>query len=174
MQLESTARKAGRTVGKLLSPGKAKGEVDILDRLGEEHDEVQGLLEKLVASDSGAERKSLLRKIKAALVPHLRAEETVVYDAVIRVRDSHTAQDGKEGYLEHELGDRTLAKLEKIANARSPEFGAAAKVLKELVEHHVEEEERNIWSDVRDNFSEDERMEMTRRFDAAKKKVRIP
>ncbi|MGH6877077.1 MAG: hypothetical protein ACREHV_06805, partial [Rhizomicrobium sp.] len=81
MDLESTARKAGRKVGKMFSSGSATtGEIDILDKLGQEHDEVEALLTKLVDSENGTERKSLLRKIKSALVPHLRAEEKVVYD----------------------------------------------------------------------------------------------
>ncbi|MEI9931500.1 MAG: hypothetical protein WDM89_13415 [Rhizomicrobium sp.] len=46
-------------------------------------------------------------------------------------------------------------------------------MLKELVEHHVEEEERNIWSDVKENFSEEERYAMNVAFEAAKKKVKI-
>lgn len=175
MDLEHTARKAGRTVGKMLTPDKTAAEDgDILDKLGNDHDEVEALLTKMVESQSGRERKTLLRQIKAALVPHLRAEEKVVYDAVMRVKGNKNTEDGEEGYLEHELGDKILAKLGKIADARSPEFGATAKVLRDLVQHHVEEEERNIWSDVRDHFSDEERTEMARRFEAAKKTVRVP
>ena len=54
------------------------------------------------------------------------------------------------------------------------EVGAGAKVLKELVEHHVEEEEKAIWSDVQDNFSDEQRVEMNRKFLAAKKRVKLP
>jgi hypothetical protein len=46
--------------------------------------------------------------------------------------------------------------------------------LKELIEHHVEEEEDNVWSDVRKNFSSDDRLQMNRDFEAAKKKVKMP
>ena len=106
-------------------------------------------------------------------MPHLRAEEKVVYDAILALKDKDAKIDGEEGYLEHELGDKTLAKLGKIANAMSPEFTATAKVLKELVEHHVEEEERNVWADVRKNFDADDRIEMNRKFEAAKKKVKV-
>jgi hypothetical protein len=67
-----------------------------------------------------------------------------------------------------------LSTLGKITNAASPEFSAAAKVLKDLVLNHVEEEERNIWPDVRDNFTAEERLEIAREFEAAKKKVRVP
>ncbi len=106
-------------------------------------------------------------------MPHVRAEEKVVYDAILKLKDKHTQQDGEEGYLEHGLADKMLASLGKIQNAASPEFSATSKVLKELVEHHVEEEEHNVWADVRSNFSADDRIEMNRKFEAAKKKVRV-
>ena len=148
--------------------------VDILEKLKEEHDEVQAMLRKLVASERAAERKSLLAKIKAALIPHSRAEEKVVYDALIGMRGKDVKQDGLEGYLEHGLADQMLTKLSKIRNANAPEFSAGAKVLKELVDHHVQEEEDNVWSDVRDHFSDEDRYAMTRKFERAKKSVRIP
>ncbi len=104
----------------------------------------------------------------------MRAEEKVVYDAIIALRGTEPKTNGEEGYLEHGLADKMLATLGKIANARSPEFTAAAKVLKELVEHHVQEEESNVWSDVKENFSAEERYAMNVKFEAAKKAVRIP
>jgi len=106
-------------------------------------------------------------------VPHVRAEEKVLYDAIIAVKDKSAQQDGEEGYIEHSLADKTLKTLEKIDNATSPEFGAAAKVLKELVEHHIKEEESNVWSDAREHFSADERKLMNQKYLAEKKKVRL-
>jgi hypothetical protein len=105
------------------------------------------------------------------LLPHTEAEQTVLYDALIAVGDKKIKQDGKEGYLEHELAALTLTKLESISSAASPEFGAAAKVLKELVEHHVQEEERNIWADAKDKFSAEERVAMNHKYLAAKKRA---
>lgn len=164
------------TITKTVSSRSAKktGDMDILDKLQQEHDEAKALLKQLVEGENARDRKATLKKLKAALVPHLRAEEKIVYDAVLALKDKQIKQDGEEGYLEHGLGDRMLATLGKITNAMSPEFSAAAKVLKELVEHHVEEEESNIWAAVRDNFSSEDRIEMNRKFEAAKKKVRIP
>ena len=60
------------------------------------------------------------------------------------------------------------------ASAGSIEFAAAAKVLRELLNHHIREEESVIWSDVKDNFSDEQREQMNRDFEASKKKVRIP
>ncbi|HLI19468.1 MAG TPA: hemerythrin domain-containing protein, partial [Stellaceae bacterium] len=128
---------------------------------------------QLVKSDRGAERKAILREIKSALVPHLRAEEKVVYNAIYGIKDKEAKTDSSEGYMEHQLGDVMLATLEKIDNATSPEFSAGAKVLKELVEHHVEEEESNVWSDVKEHFSAEDRIAMNRKFIAAKKGVHV-
>ena len=170
--IKTTGRKLERAVSHRQGTVRPDDK-DILDTLKKEHDEVDAMLKKLVDSHNSAERKSLVRKIKAALVPHLRAEEKVVYNAILALKDKDAKVDGEEGYLEHELGDKTLAKLTKIANAMSPEFTATAKVLKELVEHHVEEEERNVWAHVRKNFDSDDRIEMNRAFEAAKKKVKV-
>ena len=151
----------------------APGDMDILEKLGQEHDEVQDLLKKLVDSERAPERTKLLKEIKKALVPHTKAEQTVVYDAVLKLKDKDAKVDGNEGYIEHGLADKTLTQLGKIKNRTSPEFTACAKVLKELVNHHIKEEEDAIWRDVKDNFSDDERIEMCRKFEAAKKKVKV-
>jgi hemerythrin-like domain-containing protein len=171
MSVGTSVKKAARKIEKAVSG--TEPEADLLDTLKEEHELVAGLLKQLVESGRAAERKSLVRQIKAALVPHLRAEQKVLYDAIIALKDKDAKQDGEEGYIEHALADKTLAKLEGIANATSPEFGATAKVLKELVEHHVKEEESNVWSDARDNFSADARKDMNRAYLTEKKKVRM-
>jgi hemerythrin superfamily protein len=151
-----------------------KADNDILDTLKQEHRDVAEMLEKLVESTSATERKSLLTAIKSALIPHLRAEEKVVYDAVLAMRGKEQQIHGEEGYIEHALGDKMLLQLGKMSNIISPEFSAGAKVLKELVEHHVEEEEKNIWSDIKDNFTDDDRVAMNRKFLAAKNRVKVP
>ncbi len=173
MDLATTLKKAGRSVGDAITGLKGEDQPDILDTLKKEHDEVDAMLKALVDGKSAAERRTLLKKIKAALVPHVKAEQKVVYDAVLALKDKAAKQDGEEGYLEHKLASDTLALLGKIDNEMSPEFSAAAKVLKELVEHHVEEEERGIWSDVKRNFSAEQRAKMNRAFESAKKRVRV-
>jgi len=47
------------------------------------------------------------------------------------------------------------------------------KVLKELVEHHIDEEERNVWADVKKNFSDEDRKKMNVTFLAAKGRVKV-
>jgi iron-sulfur cluster repair protein YtfE (RIC family) len=171
MDIVRSLKKTGREIGDAIAGGSC--EPDILDTLRKEHDEVGRMLEKLVDSESASGRRGLVKKIKAALIPHIKAEQKVVYDAVIALKDKDAKTDGEEGYLEHRLAGETLQLLGKIANTLSPEFSAASKVLKELIEHHVAEEESNVWSDLRRHFSSEERAKMNRKFEAEKKRVRV-
>ncbi len=84
MDLKSSLKHATRAVTETLTGEEPQ--TDILDTLKKEHDEVKAMARQMVESDSAPERKALFRKIKTALVPHVRAEEKVVYDAVIAVR----------------------------------------------------------------------------------------
>lgn len=170
MTIRSSIEEATKSVRGMLSPDAET--TDILDTLHAEHEEVQGLLKELTESESAAEQKALLAKIKQALVPHTKAEEQVVYDRVAALKGEKQKIDGAEGYSEHALASATLMQLDKL-QANTPEFKANAKVLKELVDHHVKEEERNIWSDVKENFSDAQREQMNREFLAAKKTIRV-
>ena len=171
MTIRTSIEKATKSVLGAISL-QAEGERDILDTLQAEHDEVQELLEKLVKSDNGREQKALVAKIKSALVPHTKAEERVVYDAVLALKGADAKVEGNEGYIEHGLASETLKKLDKLTS-NTPQFKAAAKVLKELIDHHIKEEESNIWARVKDNFSGEQRAVMNRNFLLAKKKVKI-
>jgi hemerythrin-like domain-containing protein len=174
MKVKTVLRQAGRAIGDTFSSEDAGSDsVDILDTLKKEHNEVKDLLEDLGDAETASQRRSLVQKIKAALVPHTKAEEKVVYDAVIALRDKDAQMDGHEGYLEHACAAKILQRLAAITNAASPEHKAAGKVLKELVDHHIDEEASNVWSDVKKNFSHDDRKRMNVEFLTAKRKVKV-
>lgn len=174
MSVKSKVRNATRALVRAVTPEPDNAtEVDILDTLKKEHDEVKALLSDLQEASTAAQRRRLVQKIKVALIPHTKAEEKVVYDAVIALRDKDAQVDGHEGYLEHEWAAKTLQRLEAIENASSPEHKAAAKVLKELVEHHIREEENNVWDDVAEHFSDDDRRAMNVAFVRARSRVRV-
>jgi hypothetical protein len=174
MRVKTVIKQAARAIGNTFSSSDTEVEsTDILDTLKKEHDEVKDLLEELSDAEKPAQRRNLVQKIKAALVPHTKAEEKVVYDAVIALRDKDAQMDGYEGYLEHEWAAKTLQRLEAIVNAASPEHKAAGKVLKELVEHHIDEEEKNVWADVKEHFSDEDRKMMNVKFSAAKSRVKV-
>jgi hemerythrin-like domain-containing protein len=156
---------------KLSAEGAAN---DILDTLKREHQEVKELLAELEHASNAATRRSLVKRIKEALVPHTEAEQNVLYKALVDLNDDEDAQvDGYEGYVEHKRAADTLKELEAVTEAGSPKHQAAAKVLKELVTHHIKEEEDNVWSDARRHFSKEERARMNTRYLAEKERIRV-
>jgi len=171
MSLTTNVKQAARKIEKAVTG--TEPEADLLDTLKEEHEAVSELLKKLVNSDKAAERRNLVAQIKTNLIPHVKAEQKVLYDAIMALKDKDAKQDGEEGYIEHALAGKTLADLEKISDATSPQHRATAKVLRELVEHHVKEEESNVWSKAKKNFSAEQRQAMNRRYLAEKRKVRL-
>jgi hemerythrin superfamily protein len=173
MGAKSTIKRAKQTVTKALTPNsEGIEETDILDTLEREHKEVKALLADLQDAEQPAERRKLVQQIKEALLPHTKAEQKVVYEALIATRESQVETHGHEGYLEHECASKTFSKLE-AANPSSSEHKAAAKVLKDLVEHHIEEEEDNVWSDLRECFDDEQRVRMNAEFEAAKRRIKL-
>lgn len=172
MSAKSTLNAATNKSKQTLSVKKSTDETDILDTLKREHREVQELLKSLQRSEDADERERLVKSIKAALVPHTEAEEKVVYEAVIATAEADAETDGYEGYLEHEWASKTLERLE-AAEPLSSEHKAAAKVLQQLVEHHIKEEESNVWRDVREHFDDADRIQMNEDFEAAKRAVTV-
>src|SRR5262245_5572790 len=81
MSVKSTIEQAGKTMLGALTPG-LETSPDILDTLRMEHDDVQDLLDRLTKSRDARDQKSLVLQIRKALLPHAKAEEKVVYDAV--------------------------------------------------------------------------------------------
>jgi hypothetical protein len=173
MGVTSAMRDAGKAVMKAVGSQPNEAEQDLLDTLKTEHDEVKALLQDLENADTAPQRRALVQKIKRALVPHTKAEEKVLYAALIGLRNKDAQVDGHEGNVEHDLAAKTLQKLGAITGANSAQHIATGKVLKELVEHHIREEERNAWSDAREHFSDEERIAMNRRYLALKAQVKV-
>ena len=171
MTIRSSIEQATKSVMGAIAPG-GEPSTDILDTLHAEHEEVQELLKELTQSESAAEQKALVAKVKQALIPHSKAEEQVVYDRVAALKGEKPKIESAEGYSEHALASATLKSLDTLT-ANTPEFKANAKVLKELIEHHVKEEERNIWAEVKENFSDTQRKQMNSEFLAARKAIRV-
>ena len=111
-------------------------------------------------------REKLLASIEQELTIHTRIEEEIFYPAF---RDAaRKKDDGKlyfEALEEHHVVDMVLPEI-KSADVESEQFAAKAKVLKDLVEHHAEEEETEMFPRARKLMTHDELLrlgaEMTR------------
>ena len=76
--------------------------------------------------------------------------------------------------MEHSLVDVLLERLGKTELAGTDAWKAHAKVLKEMLEHHIKEEERGIFEELGEHFSDDQRVAMGADFAAKKDESRAP
>ena len=144
---------------------------DVRNLLRADHEEALEVAEQMQKARLASRRKALLAKLKPALTAHSRAEEKQVYNALLKLKKSEKSHDiGNEGFVEHSLLDELLKRLAKTS-AATDTWKAEAKVLHELLEHHIEEEHSDMFSDLGENFSADELDAMGSRFLAAKRKI---
>ena len=130
--------------------------------LKSDHATVKRLLRELSETTERAvkQRETLVERIEREIKAHAQAEEEVFYPAFKAAAEKTDAVDlFYEAAEEHHVVDMILPAL-KAANPKSREFTAKAKVLKDLVEHHVREEEGQMFPKARQLFNEDELREL--------------
>jgi hypothetical protein len=131
--------------------GKAsKNTADALALLIEDHDNVKALFKKYerLAEDKARadERGSLAALICAELTIHAQIEEEIFYPEVRRALDDEELID--EAIVEHSSAKDLIAQLADM-DAKEELFDAKVKVLGEQIDHHVEEEQNEMFPQVR-------------------------
>lgn len=128
--------------------------------LKSDHASVKRLLRELNETTAPKQRERLAAKIERELKMHAQLEEEVFYPAFLaKTEKTDDADMFYEAAEEHHLVDMVLPAL-TAANPKSHEFEAKAKVLKDLVEHHVKEEEGEMFPVARRVFSDGQLREL--------------
>lgn len=142
---------------------------DAIALLKEDHEKVRGLLESLEKA-SGARRQKLLTQIGQELKVHTTIEEEIFYPAF---REAAKKKDDQvmvyEAVHEHHMVDLALPEASEGEN--NEDLKAKAKVLKELVEHHADEEEDEMFPRARKVFDREELRDLGERMAARKKEL---
>ncbi len=147
--------------------------MEITKALHQDHQQLKKLIKAVNKSEDGSERRKLFQEFAELLTRHSKAEEKVVYDALIKTGEEEDVEAGYEGYTEHGLAESLLAKLKNGGDPLSPEWSAEAKVMMEILEHHIEEEEEEVFGQVRGDFEKDKRDQMGAQFESLKTEVKI-
>ena len=132
-----------------------------------DHKKVAGIMEKI---DSTTERgvktrEELFAQLKSELEVHTRIEETILYPALKEV--DKTRDITFESFEEHRLVKQLLAELDKLGKDEET-WTAKFTVLKESVEHHVEEEETDMFPKATKALSREEVETLGTRLEKAK------
>jgi iron-sulfur cluster repair protein YtfE (RIC family) len=124
---------------------------------------------KLTTKDSG-KKGSLFSQIKAALEVHAAIEEEIFYPAVKKARSEHVKDEVREAYEEHKQIKSLLAQVSSITPADET-YDMKIKVLKEDVEHHVKEEEGEMFPDAKRFLGESRLVELGAQLQARKQEL---
>lgn len=112
--------------------------------LKRQHREVEKLFSQALKSDNAKTRQNARDAIIEALEKHTQIEESVFYPAVREVGTKKADEMVGEAFEEHHVVKLVLAELPKL-DPGADNFDAKMTVLKELIEHHVEEEEDEMF-----------------------------
>ncbi len=117
-----------------------------IEFLTKQHDKVKKLLNELTSTQGEKTRKQLLEEIATELEVHIAIEEEIFYPAF---RDAAKSKEQQRKYYEaieeHRAVEEMVLPDLMETDPGSVEFGGRAKVLKELVLHHVGEEETDLF-----------------------------
>src|SRR5213075_1804099 len=124
-----------------------KSQEDAIALLTSDHETVRDLLAQMddTTTRGTKKRAELLTKIAREVRIHSRIEEEIFYPAY---KDAAKSQEDRKLFFEakeeHGIVDMVLPALEET-DPVSDQFAAKAKVLKDLIEHHADEEEDEMF-----------------------------
>ncbi len=145
--------------------------MDIYAYIKRDHLKVADLMQQLLDIRLAAFHRRLFDQIKGELMLHTEAEERTFYRAI----DAATREQATTEEMEHAFHDhgeiralvQDLTDLFENDEMWMVKFGA----LKQAVEHHVEDEETNVWKKARMVLTADQERTLARDMDREKQKI---
>ena len=164
VQARATARKP--------ASGKTGSQASKLFKLlKDDHARVLDLFEQVEENGSdAAQARELFDRIQKELQIHMSGEEKYFYPAL--EQDEEARDQVLEGYEEHNVV-KTLLKQFGRQSAGDERWMAKVKVLKEIVAHHVKEEEREMFKTARNTLDPGQSEDILRRLEQAKEKAGV-
>lgn len=127
--------------------------MNAIELLKADHQAVAELFEEVKANEDG-DNTGLFEQIKAELDVHAHIEETIFYPKLMEEGNEELKDIVREGIEEHRQVKMFLKEIAALTD-ESEKFDPKLKVLMEDVEHHVEEEEGEMFPLVEDQFNAD-------------------
>jgi hypothetical protein len=141
-----------------------------IDLLKRQHKEVKALFKKVHSAEDPRMRRRLMTEIASRLEGHTAIEEEMFYPAIRALETRKAEEMVLEAFEEHHVVKLVLAELPRV-NPEDERFEAKMTVLSELVEHHVEEEEKEMFK-LAQKLGKDELEDLGERMEARFEAVR--
>lgn len=139
--------------------------MNALELLKADHDKVEELFKQVEATEDENKKHGLFERIKLELLTHTHIEETIFYPKIIQ--NEEIKDIVLEGIEEHKQAKTLIRDIPKLADG-SEIFDAKLKVLMEDVEHHVKEEEEEMFPKVEKAFDEAQLEQLGAQLEAEK------
>ncbi len=149
--------------------------MDCLDLLIADHNRFRGTFarfEEAHEADEVATMASLANRLFQDLEVHTSIEEEDFYPAIHDLSEE-IGETVDEGLQEHHVADVLVAEI-KALQPGTDDWNAKMTVLVESVEHHIDEEEQELFPSVRSSSEADYREELGRRMDAHRAEMGFP
>ena len=140
--------------------------MNALELLEQDHQKVSELFVQVDAAEDDEEKRQLFEGISNELTIHTHIEETVFYPALEKREELKDLV--LEAYEEHKQVKTLLREISNLVDG-SEKFDAKLQVLMENVDHHVEEEESEMFPQVEQFFGATELEARGRELEAAKR-----
>lgn len=141
--------------------------MNAIELLKEDHDRVDKLFQTVKANED-ADHRDTFEQIKAELEVHTHIEETIFYPKLRDEGDEELKKITLEGIEEHHQAKVFLRELSNLADD-SEKFQPKLQVLMEDIEHHVQEEEGEMFPMVKEQFDEATLQELGKLMEEEKK-----
>jgi hemerythrin-like domain-containing protein len=144
---------------------------EFFQMLKKDHEKVKGILGPLKKTKESAPKKrdELFQNLRRELVPHMKAEESTFYPPLLAKKESR--EDAMEGVEEHHVRDMVLKELETMPKGED-QWGAKMAVFKELVEHHIKDEESKVFKSAEKALDHDEMQNIMKQFEQEKQAIK--
>ena len=139
----------------------------IYSTLKKEHKEVKEMFEQIL--DDKKPSMKIFNQIMAALQPHMSGEEKYLYPAIKAGEPKEeNAFIVNEGFEEHKWAKMLAAEICKM-DQNDEMWIPKVKVLNDMIDHHIEEEEGEVFKAAKKVLSKDQQEEILRKFEQEKK-----
>ena len=142
--------------------------MDATELLMADHRKVDGLFQQFERGGNSQEFQQLFAQLKEELTVHTEIEEKIFYPAVRN--NSDTASLVEESYQEHAQVKQLLQQISSLDNT-STEWGQQMTEMMRGVQHHVQEEETELFPKVRQHFNPDQLQQLGQQLQQLKSEL---
>ncbi|XBQ16442.1 MAG: hemerythrin domain-containing protein [Oceanicaulis sp.] len=143
---------------------------DIFKEIRKDHDQARELMDQIMetSNDAAETRAALFDKFKLDMWSHNKIEEALFYQPLREAKE--TRGEAMEALSEHHVAGGLIEELDAMPKGSDAWIGKFS-ALKDMIEHHMQEEENEVFSDARKVIKEDRAEELGDQFQSRKNVV---